>query len=159
MPDTSFHAFGLGAAVVMLLLSSLAAAAPQSPPAAPPAVCDTRNTSVTVIVVAGAGTAAVNGKYLRTDSHSDGLPIFKLDDEHQLYSRDHIWRIAFKGDYLFYISHALDLMGPPEPSPDQWSASGKGEGAGPSSIVCEYRPPTPPPAPPGPAPPGPNPKP
>ena len=97
MPDTSFHAFGLGAAVVMLLLSSLAAAAPQSPPAAPPAVCDTRNTSVTVIVVTGAGTAAVNGKYLRTDSHSDGLPIFKLDDEHQLYSRDHIWRIAFKG--------------------------------------------------------------
>ena len=156
MPDTSFHAFGLGAAVVMLLLSSLAAAAPQSPPAAPPAVCDTRNTSVAVIVVTGAGTAAVNGKYLRTDSHSDGLPIFKLDGEHQLYSRDHKWRIAFKGKYVFYISEALHLMGPPKPSPGEWSASGKGEGVGPSSIVCEYPPPTPSPAP-SPTPPGPTP--
>ena len=142
-----------------IALFLLAADTQQAAAGAASPACDTRNNSVIAIVVAGAGTAAVNGKYLRTGSDSDGLPIFSLDDNHQLYSRDHIWRIAFKGDYLFYISHALDLMGPPEPSPDQWSASGKGEGAGPSSIVCEYRPPTPPPAPPGPAPPGPNPKP
>ena len=142
-----------------IALCSLAAATRQATAGAASPACDTRNNSVIAIVVAGAGTAAVNGKYLRTDSDSDGLPIFSIDDNHQLYSRDHIWRIAFKGDYLFYISHALGLTGPPEPSPGQWSASGKGEGAGPSSIVCEYRPPTPPPAPPGPAPPGPNPKP
>ena len=136
-------------------LSLLATAVSEPVSPAPLSVCDTRNTSVTAIVIAGAATAAANGKYLRTKSDSDGLPIFSLDGEHQLYSRDYTWRIAFKGNYRFYISEALHLMGPPKPSPGEWSASGKGEGAGPSSIVCEYPPhaPSPSPAPPGPAPP------
>ena len=137
---------------MILLLSLLTTPASQPPSPAALAVCDTRNTSITAIVVTGAGTAAVNGKYLRTESGSDGLPIFSLDDTHQLYSRDYVWRIAFKGDYLFYISGTPHLMGPPKPSPGEWSASGQGEGNGPSSIVCELAPPPSPPPSPSPSP-------
>ena len=125
---------------------------------ASPAACDTRNTSVTEIIVGGAGSAAVNGKYMRAPrlGKSDGLPIFSLDEEHQLYSRDNIWRLGFRGNYIYYISNEPHLKGPPRPSPGEWNASDKGEGSGPSSIECKPSTPSPTPAPtpPAPTPPG-----
>jgi hypothetical protein len=113
---------------------------PSSPTPHPPTpiACDTRNTSVSAIVVGGAGTAAVNGRYARTNSTSDGLPIFSLDQEHQLYSKRHTWRLAYFQNYLYYVSSDGHLAGPPVPNQDEWIPTGKGEGAAPSSIVCEY---------------------
>jgi hypothetical protein len=102
-----------------------------------PIACDTRNASVSAIVVGGAGTAAVNGRYARTNSTSDGLPIFSLDQEHQLYSK-RTWRLAYFQNYLYYVSSDGHSKGPPVANKDEWSPTGKGGGGAPSSIVCEY---------------------
>lgn len=118
---------------------------PKPPTPAPvPVACDTRNASITVIVIAGASIAGVNGRYQRSHNVSDGFPVFSLDETHQLYRRGkghsgvgHLWRLAYWAHEVYYISSKKSAIGPPVPNEGEWSAVDAATGAPPSSITCE----------------------
>ena len=85
---------------------------------------------------------AANGKYLRSGNMtSDGEPVFVLDNSHQLYRSDGVWRVAYKGKYLYYTQTAPAnpaLDGPPAAEKDAWRTEGEGLNPPPSAITCGY---------------------
>jgi hypothetical protein len=79
------------------------------------AVCDAMFASS--FTFAGAGSADVNGNYVKTTKVSDGhIPVFQKDDTHQLYRFGGVWKLAQMGETVYY--QATDnvpdnLPGPP----------------------------------------------
>jgi hypothetical protein len=104
-----------------------------APTPAVPTACDA--TKASAITVAGAGTGAANGRYVRTNA---AAPTFQLDAAHQLYAYQGQWRIAHEGVHgsiAYTDSNSQGRSGPSVAA--AWTVAPAGVAPAPSSIVCE----------------------
>ena len=99
-------------------------------------VCDAQK--ATEVTIAGAGTAAVNGVYKKTNERSsDGMPVFELDASHQLYRYAGQWKLAHLGTGpVYYVADSHDTAGPPRGGAASWSAEA-GALPPPSNVGCD----------------------
>ena len=111
---------------------------PGPAPPLSPLACDA--TKANAITITGAGTAAANGRYVRTNATMDGRPSFRLDAAHQLYSYQGQWRVAQSGvkDSIVYTDSASKHRDGPSVAA-AWTVAPAGVAPAPRSIACEMR--------------------
>jgi hypothetical protein len=115
-------------------------------PVSCPLFLPVRTANCVAALKAGAGSADVNGKYVKTSNmSSDSMPVFQKDDTHQLYRYDGVWKLAQEGQTVYYQATdnvPNDLVGPPTTG---WVVYGGAKKfPAPTSVTCASTGPPPP---------------
>jgi hypothetical protein len=110
----------------------------QIPPA--PIICNVALKDVKGVEVNGAGEG--NGKYFKTNTILDGMPMFQLGSglypTHQLYRSNGLWRIATYGKSLLYLSIVGENNNGPPPASIKYWSNENGKHSIPTNLKCIY---------------------
>ena len=111
-------------------------APPPPPPPLPPAPQGCAAFNVT-----GAGLDDVNGRYVKSNVTSEGLPVYRKDAAHQLYRYNGVWKLAqeYNSSSVHYIAKTVNTT---LPSPEGWRLFLLSSvPPAPEAVVCDAPPP------------------